>query len=516
MTARVLMVQGTSSSAGKSLLVTALCRIFARRGVNVAPFKAQNMSNNAAVCADGGEIGRSQALQAEAADVAPTCDMNPILLKPEAEARSQVIVNGRPWRTLTAREYFRQRDELWPVVGGALARLRERHELVVIEGAGSPAELNLHTREIVNMAVARHCQAPVLLVGDIDRGGVFAQLLGTLWLLEEPDRRLVRGFVVNKFRGDPTLFDSGVRELEDRGGVPVLGVIPWLSGLDLPEEDGQALDLKSEAIAQNGQLDITVIRLPRIANFDDFDPLANEPGVALRYVSAVRELGAPDAIILPGTKSTIADLQWLRETGLAEAILRCHRAGAQIIGICGGYQMLGRRIVDAAGVESVECDVCGLGLLPVETGFEPEKATHQVRADVRDDRICPGFRGTVTGYEIHMGRTTGAEGWLTIALRGSDAVSVPDGAVSTDGRCWGSYLHGLFANDGFRHAWLTSLGKSGSIASSAERREAELNRLADHVESAFDVEELEAILLNSKSQISDFKSHMASEAEHVR
>ena len=234
MTGRVLMVQGTSSSAGKSLLVTALCRIFARRGVNVAPFKAQNMSNNAAVCADGGEIGRSQALQAEAAGVAPTCEMNPILLKPEAEARSQVVVNGRPWRTLTAREYFRQRDALWPVVTGALGRLRERHELVVIEGAGSPAELNLHEREIVNMAVARHSEAPVLLVGDIERGGVFAQLLGTLWLLEEIDRRLVRGLVVNKFRGDPTLFAAGVRELEERGGVPVLGVIPWLSGLDLP------------------------------------------------------------------------------------------------------------------------------------------------------------------------------------------------------------------------------------------------------------------------------------------
>ncbi len=369
MPAKVLMVQGTSSSVGKSLLSAALCRVFARKGVRVAPFKAQNMSNNAAVCADGAEIGRAQAVQAVAAGIEPTADMNPVLLKPEGNSRSQVVVLGRPWRTLQAGNYYRRKEELWPIVTAALDRLRSAYELVVIEGAGSPAELNLRSADIVNMALACHARAPVLLVGDIDRGGIFAQLLGTLWLLSPEERGLVRGLVVNKFRGDAALFADGVRILEERGGVPVLGVIPYLPALAVPEEDAVALDDTScrsgepsrterfpegesrecrsargtywQAGRKLGTIDIAVIRLPHIANFDDFDPLGAEAGVSLRYVQSLPELGRPHAVILPGTKSTIADLAWLRAQGFAEALreLAAHRTA--IVGVCGGYQMLG-------------------------------------------------------------------------------------------------------------------------------------------------------------------------------
>ena len=383
MTGRVLMIQGTSSSAGKSLLVAALCRIFARRGVRVAPFKAQNMSNNAAVCADGAEIGRSQALQALAAGVEPTADMNPILLKPEADTVSQVIVNGRPWKRLAARDYFATKQTLWPVVTQSLNRLREVYELIVIEGAGSPAELNLRNVEIVNMSVARYCEAPVLLVGDIERGGVFAQLLGTLWLLPAEERRLVRGLLVNKFRGDASLFDDGRTMLEERGGVPVLGVIPWLAGLDLPEEDAEVLSRQSAHSLTNDALDIAVIRLPRISNFDDFAPLAAEPNVRVRYVDSLARLGNPSAIILPGTKSTLADLAWLQEAGLAERIFALAAQGTPIVGICGGYQMLSQTLSDPEQVESNVTDMLGLGLLPTTTVFAPHKETHQVRDRAR-------------------------------------------------------------------------------------------------------------------------------------
>jgi len=536
MTARVLMVQGTSSSAGKSLLVAALCRIFARRGVRVAPFKAQNMSNNAAVCADGAEIGRAQAVQAAAARIEPTAEMNPILLKPEADARSQVVVMGRPWRTLPAGAYYRRKAELWPVVTAALDRLRAAYELVVIEGAGSPAELNLREGDIVNMAVARYAEAPVLLVGDIDRGGVFAQLLGTLWLLPPEERALVRGLVVNKFRGDPALFADGVRILEERGGVPVLGVIPYLPDLAIPEEDAVAISNPQSPISNpqylifNAQhvLDIAIIRLPRIANFDDFDPLAAEPGVQVRYVASPQALGRPHAVILPGTKSTVADLTWLRAQGLADAICELAAQGTAVVGICGGYQMLGRVIRDPHHVESPVGETPGLGLLPVETTFVGEKATHRVEAQVLGG---PGWLATlagatVHGYEIHMGRTRGGEPWLEITVRSGTPVRLGDGAVSEDGRIWGCYLHGLFENAVLRQAWLASLGQgsrgaeeprsqergqpahprspaplhpcseSGGRRSAVGGRERSepLDRLADAVEAALDMERLEAIV----------------------
>jgi adenosylcobyric acid synthase len=493
------MVQGTSSSVGKSLLTAGLCRLFARRGVKVAPFKAQNMSNNAAVCPDGAEIGRAQALQARAAGIPPTADMNPVLLKPEADSRSQVIVQGRVWQTLSAQSYYERNQRLWGIVTESLDRLRDAFDLVVIEGAGSPVELNLKAGDIVNMAVARYARAPVLLVGDIDRGGVFAQLLGTLWLLEEEERALVRGLVVNKFRGDPALFDAGIRILEEQGRVPVLGVLPFLPHLDLPEEDAVALEEREAGFPDNGTVDIAVIRLPRIANFDDFDPLRFEPGVRVRYVDAPSRLGRPQAIILPGTKSTIADLRWLRKSGLAEEIVRLAGQGVPVAGICGGYQMLGRVIRDPENVESGSSEVPGLGLLPVETTFLACKATCQVRVRVTGsgaDWLAPLAGELLDAYEIHLGRTATHQPWVEIISRNGLECIVSDGAVAAQGRVWGSYLHGLFANDSFRRAWLASLTPSGGSPGFVYTAwlDAGLDRLADAVAVALDVERLEQII----------------------
>jgi adenosylcobyric acid synthase len=462
----------------------------------VAPFKAQNMSNNAAVCADGAEIGRAQAVQAAAAGIPPSADMNPILLKPESDARSQVVLLGRAITTESAYAYYQHKDERWNVVTGALDRLRAAYDLVIIEGAGSPAELNLAAGDIVNMPVARYAAAPTLLVGDIDRGGIFAQLLGTLWLLEPADRALIRGFIVNKFRGDPALFTDGVRILEERGGTPVLGVVPYLHRLGIPEEDAVALDAPGMAAAPQNGVDLAVIRLPHIANFDDFDPLAAEPGVQVRYVAAVEDLGQPQAVILPGTKSTLADLTWLRETGLADAILRLAASSASVVGICGGYQMLGRSLRDPSHTESILDEMPGLNLLPHETLFQTYKETHQAAAEVVSG---PAWMAALAGeplrgYEIHMGRTDGDSPWLRVTARRGQPVSVPDGSVSPDGRLWGCYLHGLFENVPLRRAWLASLGwqppESAPLAGCA----AAFDRLADAVESALDMGKLDSWL----------------------
>ncbi|MGE3537156.1 MAG: cobyric acid synthase [Candidatus Tectimicrobiota bacterium] len=500
MPARVVMVQGTSSSVGKSLLVTALCRLFARRGMRVAPFKAQNISNNAAVCADGSEIGRSQAVQALAAGIAPTAEMNPILLKPEGRGRSQMVLLGRAHTQVGAREYMQsQKTELWSVVTGAFERLRAAYDLVVMEGAGSPAELNLRARDLVNMAMARYAAAPVLLVGDIERGGIFAQLLGTYWLLDPAEQALVRGFVVNKFRGDASLFDEGVRLLEERSSVPVLGVLPFLSDLYIPEEDAADLAIPQlPASSSPALLDIAVLRLPHIANFDDFAPLASEMGVRVRYVSSLTTLGTPRAIIIPGTKSTMHDLAWLREQGLAQAVQRLAQAGSAVVGICGGYQMLGRSIRDPDGLESPLPEVAGLGLLPVETLFAPEKATHQAVARILSGQgwFAAIAGETITGYEIHLGRTPTASPWLEITRRGDSPVAVPDGAASADGTIWGCYVHGLFANRPLRRAWLQSLGWQDI---SLEQEPAPviqhaLDRLATHTETHLDMARLESMI----------------------
>lgn len=505
MRGRVLMIQGASSSVGKSWLVTALCRIYARRGLRVAPFKAQNMSNNAAVCADGAEIGRAQAVQALAAGIEPSADMNPVLLKPEADSRSQVIVLGRPWRTLAAGAFYKRKRELWQVVTAALARLQAQYELIIIEGAGSPAELNLQAGDIVNMAVARHVQAPVLLVGDIDRGGVFAQLLGTLWLLSPQEQALVRGFVVNKFRGEPALFVKGVRILEERSQRPVLGVVPHVPGLIIPTEDAASLPVEPQTSAGANLLDIAVIHLPRIANFDDVDPLRAAPDVRLRFVTSPQELGEPDAIILPGSKSTVADLRWLAQTGLTDAITRLAARGAAVVGLCGGYQMLGQVIRDPEHVETNAEETSGLGLLPIQTTFDREKATYQVRARISHGRgwLSALAATEVRGYEIHMGRTQSAAPWLQITLRNGRPVSEADGAMSEDGRVWGCYLHGIFENDALRRAWLAALrgwqrkSTPSTMAPTVDAQaqvQQSLERWADVVEGTLDMEKLDSII----------------------
>ncbi len=454
---KVIMVQGTSSHAGKSVLAAALCRILAQDGYAVAPFKAQNMSLNSYATPDGGEIGRSQAVQASAAMAAPRVEMNPVLLKPEADNLSQVVVLGRPQRALAARAYYDRKAELWNVVTASLDALRREYDVVVIEGAGSPAEINLRHVDIVNMAVARYANAPVLLVGDIERGGVFAQLLGTMALLEPEERELVKGFVINKFRGDPSLLTSGLDMLHERTGVPVAGVLSYYFDIHIPEED--ALGLPCDSVDEpTPAVDVAVLRLPHIANFDDFDPLHREPGVRVRYVTSADEFGEPDIIVIPGSKTTAADLDWLRERGLAERVLAARTAGTPVVGICAGYQMLGTELLDPDGVESPHARTPGLGLLQCSTTFLREKATHQVRGRVVEGRgLLAGCKGVeLTAYEIHMGVTSGLG--LThpfeLETRSGVRVDVPDGAVDAEGLTLGTYMHGLFHNRPLRRSIL--------------------------------------------------------------
>lgn len=455
--ARVIMVQGTSSHAGKSVLATALCRIFARDGFEVAPFKAQNMSLNSYATPDGGEIGRSQAVQAAAAMAAPRVEMNPVLLKPEDTRRSQVVVMGRPRSVTSAREYYDLKSGLWETVTAALQRLRADYDVVVIEGAGSPAEVNLRQHDIVNMRVAVHADAPVLLVGDIDRGGVFAQIIGTMALLEPHEKALVKGYVINKFRGDQSLLAPGLDFLRERTGVPVAGVLPYFFDVHIPEEDSLGLETRPVDGGQ-ASLDVAVMRLPHIANFDDFDPLVREPDVHLRYVSGDREFGHPDLVIIPGSKTTSADLDWLRAQGLAECIVAARQKGTPVVGICAGYQMLGEHLLDPGGVESTRPAARGLGLLPLSTTFSADKATHQVKARVIEGRgllrACLG--ADLSAYEIHMGvtSTTGLACPFLVSLRSGRCVEMPEGATDVEGLTIGTYLHGLFHNSAVRSSIL--------------------------------------------------------------
>jgi adenosylcobyric acid synthase len=437
----VLMVQGTASHAGKSTLVAALCRIFAQDGYRVAPFKAQNMSLNAAVTPDGGEIGRAQYTQALAARAVPSVDMNPVLLKPTDDHRSQIVVRGRPLVTERAADYYTRSATLWPVVCESLDRLRATHDIVVIEGAGSPAEINLSRFEIVNMRVARYANAPVLLVGDIERGGVFAALYGTVMLLPPEERALIRGFVINKFRGDPTILGSGFESLQAKTGIPTLGVLPYLADIGLPEEDSLGIPPVSHDVGAVA-VDVAAIRYPHVANFDDLDPLRREAGVRVRWVDRVDDLGTPDLIIMPGTKTTVADLTWLRARALDTAILTRREAGAAVIGICGGFQMLGHTIDDPLAIESNSPSVPGLGVFPVTTSFAREKRTTPVTQHVtaKPGLLARAGDTAVRGYEIHMGMTS-AEPFTTDAT----------------GRTLGCYIHGLFDDDAFRRALLEEI-----------------------------------------------------------
>jgi adenosylcobyric acid synthase len=511
------MIQGTSSHAGKTTLVAAFCRLFAQAGYRVAPFKAQNMSNNAAVTDTGGEVGRAQAIQARAAGVQLTVDMNPILLKPQSDQTSQVVVLGHVRYTRNAREYYALRSELWPVVTAALDRLRATNDIVVMEGAGSPAEINLAQYDIVNMRVARHANAPVLLVGDIERGGVFAALYGTCALLPEEERALIRGFVINKFRGDASLLDPGFDMLRDRTGISTIGVLPYLDLSQLPEED--ALDWDALQRRQPGEtpLDIVVMRLPRVANLDEFQPLAGEPAVRLRFVATEAEVGTPDLIIIPGTKSTRADLQWLRDRGLDRAIHSARARGTPIFGICGGLQMLGRRIIDEDGVESGGESI-GLALLPITTSFAGEKLTRKVTASVTsatalwhpedstehtasappDNHALGAVH--LDAYEIHMGRTTVDStviGMAPFAVH-FDGEILDDGFVSSDGLVIGTYMHGLLENATLRRAMLLRLAARKGIQLPATRDmmtvDESLDQLASVVRDNLDMPAIAAMI----------------------
>ncbi len=497
MPAKTLMVQGTASSVGKSIMVAALCRIFRQDGFKVAPFKSQNMALNSFVTPEGGEIGRAQAVQAEAAGVQPSVDMNPILLKPEADHRSQVIVLGKVFKNLTATEYYEHTPALRQTIEGSLARLRSAYDVVVIEGAGSPAEVNLREREIVNMRVAKMAQAPVILVGDIDRGGVFASIVGTMELLEPDERELVKGVIINKFRGDVSLLRPGLEILERKCGRPVLGVVPYLRDLKIAQEDSVYLDERPQRNS-DADLDIVVIHLPYTSNYDDFDPFENR-GCRVRFISEARELGSPDLIILPGTKTTISDLKFLRQSGIAAGILRLARAGTPVIGICGGFQMLGKRINDPSRVESREMTVEGLGLLDVETTFAESKTTTQVRAEVTAGiGLLDGLGGVeVRGYEIHMGRTDSGTRKAPFRVFETPAgmADYVDGGISDDCQVFGSYIHGLFHNEAFTDGILTYLRSRRGLAGATSVTQAvdEYDVLASAVRSNLDMPQLYGI-----------------------
>ena len=475
-----LMIQGTGSDVGKSLIVAALCRIARRQGIAVAPFKPQNMSNNAAACA-GGEIGRAQALQARAAGLEPQVDFNPVLLKPESDRSAQVVVQGRVAESMSAADYVAQRDLGMGAVLDSFNRLVNAYELIIVEGAGSPAEINLRAGDIANMGFARQVGLPVCLVGDIDKGGVIASLVGTKAVLDREDAALVCGFLINKFRGDPKLFDDGLAAIESRTGWRNFGVVPWLRcAADLPAEDAVALE-RNRHEAGTG-LRIVAPMLSRMANFDDADPLRMEPGVDFRWVPPGRALPRDaDVVILFGTKSTLGDLAFLRAQGWDHDILSHARAGGRVLGLCGGFQMLGRSIADEAGADGRTGQADGLGLLNVHTDMSSAKTVHTVQGH------CLRSNLPVSGYEIHVGRTTGPD--CDRALFNLEGGT--DGARSADGLVEGSYLHGIFTHDDFRRAWLRQAGAEGnSTLEYGPRVEAALEALADGVERALDIDRL--------------------------
>ena len=494
---RALMFCGTGSDVGKSVLTAGFCRILKRRGIAVAPFKSQNMALNSAVTPDGGEIGRAQGVQAEACGILPHTDMNPILLKPNSETGSQVIVQGRVVRNMGVKEYNAYKPVAFEKVKESFGRLRAAYSFIVMEGAGSIAEINLRAHDIANLKVAVMAGAPVILVADIDRGGVFAQIVGTLELLPPEEKAQVKGVIINKFRGDASLLTPGIEFVEERTGVPVLGVLPWLSGVALPEEDSVALQKRSNPVRTAGDtaaLRVGVVRLSRISNYTDFSALEAEPDLALYYLDSPGQIDTMDLLILPGTKSTLADLSFLRESGIFDAIGRFQ---GPIVGICGGYQILGRAVRDPDQVESGLVEAAGLGLLDVVTTMLAEKQTHQVEAQLlpAGQQLAPGSQAEITGYEIHMGETVlgaGARPFATIAKRSGSAAGIGDGAVSQDGRVFGTYLHGIFDNHGFRTAFLNRIRREKGLPEQAETVPPcdPFDQLAAHMERHLDLERI--------------------------
>jgi adenosylcobyric acid synthase len=472
---RAVMIQGTGSNVGKSMLVAGLCRAARRRGLSVAPFKPQNMSNNAAVTSDGGEIGRAQALQALACGLPLHTDMNPVLLKPETEVGAQVVVQGKRLTTAKARDYAKLKPQLLGSVFESFSRLRSAHDLVIVEGAGSPAEVNLRKGDIANMGFAEAAGVPVILAGDIDRGGVIAQIVGTQAILPAEDANRISGFLINKFRGDPRLFDAGYQLIEERTGWRGYGVAPWFpEAWRLPAED--ALDIRTQTRAEG--MHVVCLCLSRMANFDDLDPLAQEPDVRLTMLRRGEAIpGDADLVILPGSKSTRGDLAFLREQGWDVDLMAHHRRGGRVLGICGGYQMLGRVVDDPQGIEGPAGRDPGLGLLEIDTVMTADKSLIEVNA--RHSATGTRFHG----YEIHIGRSDGPDRARPFAFVGDN----PEGAISADGRVMGSYLHGMFRDDRFRAAWLEGFGVAASTAYDATVEQT-LEALADHLEAHLDVE----------------------------
>jgi len=508
--ARALMVLGTASHAGKSIMAAALCRIFADDGWRVAPFKAQNMSLNSAATPDGREIGRAQALQAEACRIPACAEMNPVLIKPSSNTGSQIVLLGRVWGQVTAADYHTRRvEDLFPVVLESYRKLASEYEVIILEGAGSPAEINLREHDIVNMRMARAANAACLLVADIDRGGVFASLLGTLELLEPSERALIRGYAINKFRGDISLLRPGLTMMEPRLGIPCAGVVPYLHDLALDEEDGVAIENRRSAgrvwkdidgASRERPLRIGVIALPHMSNFTDFDALAAEPSVALAFVERAEELCDADLVILPGSKQTLNDLEWLRQRGLAPFLLDHYARGGCVAGICGGFQMLGIQIEDPQGIENsgVPCAREGLGLLGVRTVLRSEKIARPATGRLSRPVIFgqPSHECAFRGYEIHVGETVYAEEAAPFAelTRAGMSALVTDGAVSADLRVLGTYVHGIFDGDSFRHAFLEAARAARGLAPCAAKafvaaeRESRLDRLAAHVRRSLDLE----------------------------
>lgn len=504
--ANYIMMMGTSSHVGKSILATAMCRILYRKGRKVVPFKAQNMALNSYVTRDGDEMGRAQVAQAEAAGMEPMVDMNPVLLKPTGNAASQVIIMGKPVGNMSAREYHRGYSlKAFDAVKEALGRLDKEYDTIVIEGAGSPAEINLKANDIVNMRVAKYLQAPVLLIADIDRGGALASLVGTLELLDEEERALVKGLVINKFRGDVTLLTPAIDFLEEKTGKPVLGVVPHIDQMGIDDEDSVSLEEKQSAPTE-GDIRIAVIQTPKISNFTDFDALAHEKDVALYYVKSVEDLGEPDVIMLPGSKNTTEDMLYLRKSGLGEKILAHAKAGKAVIGICGGYQMLGEVIRDPQHTESQNDEVAGLGLLGMETVFASEKLTSQVVAQCQDLHFMGQSisADNLQGYEIHMGHTAftreADKHPFTVCQRRGKACASQEGTANAAGNVFGTYIHGVFDNDVFRRSVLNAIRHSKGLEALANTRNVMAEKqqayehLADVVEKALDMEKLYQIM----------------------
>lgn len=504
-----IMLMGTSSHVGKSIITTALCRIFHQQGRKVVPFKAQNMALNSYVTKDGKEMGRAQVAQAEAAGLEPMVDMNPVLLKPTGNSCSQVVLNGAPIGNMSAREYHKGYSlKAFGAVKDALHRLQQNYETIVIEGAGSPAEINLKANDIVNMRVAKYLQAPVLLIADIDRGGALASLVGTLELLDEEERALVKGLIINKFRGDVSLLTPALDFLEEKTGKPVLGVVPHIEALGIDDEDSVSLEEK-QAAADDAPIRIAVIRLPKLSNFTDFDSLAAEPDVSLYYVQTKEELGTPDLILLPGSKNTTEDLLYLRKSGMEETVRRCVAAGTPLWGICGGYQMLGQKIHDPLHTESDYDGVAGLGFLGMETTFAAEKLTTQVTADCIAlpflDKILTAEN--MPGYEIHMGKTVFDAAIchpFHITARAEQTADSWDGAYSLSagraGEVIGTYIHGIFDHDDFRRQLINALRERKGLEPLPVQRnmraekEKAYNHLADVVRQSLDMEKLAEIM----------------------